>query len=56
LESPEIGVAALGFLVKLLLIMEISDLDCWFHDDIMGDEGKWWLNENQASIFQNFME
>jgi hypothetical protein len=37
-------------LVKLFLTLEVTEMDRRFHDDIMGDKGKWWLHPNERPL------
>ena len=35
---------------KMLLAVEVSELDRRFHDDIMGEEGKWWEDDTKRPL------
>jgi len=37
-------------LIKLLLTLEVSDMDRRFHDNIMGESGKWWLSSFERPL------
>ena len=32
------------------MTLEVSEIDSKFHDDIMGDKGKWWLDPDDQPL------
>jgi len=42
-------------LMKILLTLEVSDKERGFYDDIMGADGKWWLNEELEPLSFNVL-
>lgn len=49
-DNPKCSFRHGSSLVKIFLSVEVSDLDRRFHEDIMGDEGRWWLNDSEKPL------
>ena len=45
-EDPARSWRHIPSLVKLFLTLQVKDKDRRYHDDIMGEDGKWWVSEN----------
>jgi hypothetical protein len=49
-DDPDRAHRLVPSLVKLFVTLEISDIDRMFHDDIMGDAGRWWLHPTERPL------
>src|SRR5258705_10669033 len=49
-EDPKRSFRHIGSLTRILLTLEVSENDRNFHEDIMGEEGKWWLSEDSEPL------